>query len=1238
MFDRSASPPRFVHLHVHSEYSLLDGACRIRDLVGTCKALGMPAVAITDHGNLFGAIEFYRAAVEAGIKPIIGSELYVAPDDRRRKEGGPGSAYHLLVLARDLDGYRNLIKLSSIGYTQGFYYKPRVDKEVLREFSGGLIGASACLAGEIPQQLLKRDAAAARRVAEEYLDIFGPDRFFIELQDLGLDEQKLVNPELHDLARRLGIGTIATNDVHYLTRDDVEAHDVLCCIATRSRVQDSDRFRFHGDQFYLKSAEEMAQALPEYAEALENTSRVADMCNVELDFSKRFAPRFQPPGRKSADDYLRELVSAGAQRRYGEITDELRERIDYELEVIKSKGFSGYFLIVWDFVRYAREHDILAVARGSGCSTVVGYCLGISAVDPLHYGLYFERFMDPERDEMPDMDIDIAQDRRQEVIEYVRQKYGHVAQIITFGRLKPRAAIRDVCRALDVSLGQADRVAKLVPEELKMTIDKALRREPELKHLAEQDETIGKVIDLARRLEGLARHASVHAAGVVIADQPLDELIPLYKPADADAEDVMTQFEGPTVEKVGLLKMDFLGLRTLSQIHRACQLIRRHHGVEIELEKLDLTDQRVYDILARGETRGIFQFESGGMRDVLTKMKPNRIEDLIAANALYRPGPMEYIDEYIARKHGKPWDTPHPIVREVLDETYGIMVYQEQVSRLVNRLGGVPLRRAFRLAKAISKKKTAMIDAERAPFLEGACKSGLERGLAEGIFADILKFGGYAFNKAHSAGYAVVAFQTAYLKTYYPVEFTAALLTYESGNSDKIAAYLDECRRIRQRDGSIGIPVKPPDVDQSEEEFTVVYPEARSEEQSEPEAQARAPRSEPEASARDIPLEPEASARDTQGDHAHQDEPRASARAASRHQRGEIRFGLAAISGVGHKAVQAILAAREQGGRFQDIFDFCERIDLNAVNKSVIEALIKAGAFDNTGAMRRALVGVLEKAIELGQNVQRDRRAGQLNMFDGINGEAVPRPPIGTAEWPDAEMLAYEKATLGFYITKHPLTQYEHLVRCFSTVDTAGLARLAERQAPAHDGGGRRRQRGPTVILGGLVSKVRSVAIRQGRSAGQKMLVVTIEDFTGSTEALVFPDSLAQMQPLLKPDAIVFVEGEVDTRRESPSIRIKRVIPVDQARRVLSRSVIVQLRTSQQTLELLPRVQSVCRTHQGPCQVYFEITMPEGFDVMMRGRRTASVDPNDEFLASLGALVGEQRVRCRGPRGAVGVP
>jgi len=1204
--------PAFVHLHVHTEYSLLDGACRVRDLVQAAARMDMPALAITDHGNLFGVVEFYQAAVAAGIKPIIGCELYLAPGDRREKDarGLREASYHLLVLAMDRTGYRNLIKLASIGYLEGFYYKPRIDKQVLREFSQGLICTSTCLGGEIPQKLISVDYAAARRVAEEYLSIFGPERFWIELQDHGMPEQKQINPELVDLANKLGVGVIATNDVHYLTHADVEAHDVLCCIATRARVDEVNRFKFPTDQFYLKSPREMLDALPEHADALANTLRVAQMCKVEFDFSLRHAPTFHPPENQTADEYLRGLVYAGARERYGDPSDELRERIDYELEVIASKGFSSYFLIVWDVVRYARENDIPANARGSACSTVVGYCLNISHVDPLRYGLYFERFMDPERDEMPDIDVDLCQDRRAEIINYVRSKYGHVAQIITFGRLKARAVIRDICRALNVPLAQADRIAKLVPEELFMTIDKALAREPELRRLYDDDASIRKVIDIGRRLEGLARHASVHAAGVVIADQPLDELVPLHKAPDA--QDITTQFEGPTVEKVGLLKMDFLGLRTLSQIHRACQLVKRHHGVTIDLERLDLTDQNVYALLQRGETRGIFQFESGGMRDVLLKMKPNRIEDLIAANALFRPGPMEYIDEYVARKHSrKSWSTPHPIMTEVLDETYGIMVYQEQVSRLVNRLGGVPLRRAFRLAKAISKKKQAMIDAERQPFVDGCLQQGLKRDAAEQIFADILKFGGYAFNKAHSTGYAVVAFQTAYLKTYWPVEFMAALLTYESGSTSKIAAYIDECRRT-------GIPVRPPDVNASDAEFTVVYAGSAG---VSPAGASVAGGTVSHSEA--VGVHQHNGGTDSHGlaapDRATR--PTGKAELCTTRRGGEIRFGLAAISGVGHKAVQAILDARRAGGRFRDIYDFCERVDLNIVNRAAIEALIKAGAFDSTGAMRRALIEVLDRAMELGQQAQRDRRAGQLDMFGSFQTAAPsPPPPIPAVEWTDAEMLTYEKATLGFYITKHPLTQYADLLGSFGTTDTQSLRQLGD---------------GQRIVLAGLVAKVRSVPIKTGRSAGQKLIVALIEDFVGSVEAIIFPDQLPQAQPHLKPDAVVFVEGSVDRRREEPSIRVNRLIPVEHARRTLARDVLVRLRSTGGPLDSLSDLHRACQAHPGRTPVVFQVRSPAGWVATIQARENGGVEASDELLAQLAAAVGPGNVLCRGARGCV---
>lgn len=1217
MSSPTVQTPKFVHLHLHTEYSLLDGACRPAEVARKCKALGMPAAAITDHGNMFGAIEFYQACKDQGIKPLIGCELYLAPGNRRDKEarGLREGAYHQLLLAMNLEGYRNLIKLTSIGYVEGFYKKPRIDKEVLREFSGGLICTSTCLGGEVPTALLRADYAAAKEAAETFLEIFGPNRFFIELQNHGIEDQNLANPELADLAKRLGVAMIATNDVHYLNHEDREAHDVLCCISTRDKMSNEDRFRLSTDQFYLKSPEEMAAALPDYPEALANTLRVADMCNVEFDFKTRYAPVFKTPENKTPDEHLRDLVIAGAKWRYGEITSELQERMDYELSVISSKGFSGYFLIVHDFVKWAHDQGIPAVARGSGCSTVIGYCLNISTVDPLRYGLYFERFMDPERDEMPDIDVDICQDRRELVINYVREKYGHVAQIITFGRLKAKAAIRDICRVLDVPLAEADRVAKLVPEELKMTIDKAIEREPELKKLYDSSETMRKVLDVARRLEGMARHASVHAAGVVIADKPLDTLVPLHK--QADAKDVTTQFEGPTVEKIGLLKMDFLGLRTLSQIDLCVKMVKKNHGVKIDVENLDLTDQRVYTLLSRGETKGVFQFESGGMRDVLMKMKPNRIEDLIAANALYRPGPMEYIDEYVARKHGRThWTTPHPTMTEVLNETYGIMVYQEQVSRLVNRLGDVPLKRAFRLAKAISKKKESMINAEREPFLEGCVKNGVKREIGEQIFADILKFGGYAFNKAHSTSYAVIAFQTAYLKTYFPVEFMASLLTYESGNSDKISEYLEDCKHVRQTDGSVGIPVKAPDINESDEAFTAVY-DVKSVTRGQGDkvtkgqghngtnghsgatknangASSLSPGSLVTLSPSPVTLSPS---------------------------RGLIRFGLAAISGVGHKAVATILEARKAGGAFRDIYDFCERVDLSAINKSVVEAFIKSGAFDSTGAMRRALIEILEDAIEHGQRVRRDKKAGQLDMFGGFAAAApLPAPKIPTSEWSDSEMLAYEKATLGFYITKHPLTQWESLLRAFSTTDTQSLKRLGD---------------GSKIMLGGLISKVRVQPIKNGPKAGKKLIVVVIEDFVGAIEGTFFPDKYPELQALAKPDSVAILEASVDCRKEEPSLRITNITPIERARQTLSRNLLVRLQTAAGPMESLERIREACKASPGSVPLMLQLSSPEGWITTVKAG--GGVNPSEEFLGRVESIAGPENVACVGLRPVWGV-
>src|SRR5687768_10891655 len=853
----------FVHLHVHTHYSLLDGACRISDLVKRVKALGMDSIAITDHGCMFGVIEFYNECKKEGIRPILGMEAYMAPGDRRDRGsagGGAGeAAYHLLLLAENLEGYKNLLKLSSTAYREGFYYKPRIDKEILRAHSKGLFATSACLGGEIPSAFMKRDAKAAKKVAETYLEIFEPDHFFIEVQKQGIKEQDLVNPELADLANKLGVGLVATNDVHFLNKEDHFAHDVLCCISMGRLVAEEGRMKYP-EHLYLKSQQEMAEALSAFPGAMENTVRIAKSCDVQLDFSKRYAPVYRVPKERlrgtaadlidpaadaavtadkqavvdaalasptKADDerYLRQLCEDGLVWRYGttDVSPEVRERLDKELKVIAAKNFCSYFLIVWDFCNYARENGIPVGARGSGVGTMVGYLLGLCNVDPIKYGLLFERFMDPSRNEMPDIDIDICQDGRQKVIDYVRNKYGHVAQIVTFNTLAAKAVCKDVGRVMGVPLAETDKLTKLIPGVPGMTLDKALKQVPELADLYNANPQARQIIDIGKRLEGLARNAGCHAAGVIIADQPLDEVVPLYRDSDGN---ILTQFEGPIAEKVGLLKMDFLGLRTLSTLTRSVELVKKTKDLDIDPEKVDLTDQNVFALFKRGETKGIFQFESGGMQDLLMKMQPDRIEDLIAANALYRPGPMELIPLYCNRKHGRE-KVPevHPIMDAILSETYGIMVYQEQVMRIFNQLGGIELSAAYKLIKAISKKTKEVIEKYQPQFINGAVERGITKPQAQEIFELILKFGGYGFNKSHSTRYAIIAFQTAYMKAYHPVEYMAALLTFEMGSTEKVVEYMEECRRLTLPDGGKGVKVLPPDVNESDKDFTPVYPE-----------------------------------------------------------------------------------------------------------------------------------------------------------------------------------------------------------------------------------------------------------------------------------------------------------------------------------------------------------------------------------------------------------------------------
>ena len=1149
--------PQFVHLHTHTSYSLLDGATRIDDLIHLCKQLGMDSLAITDHGNLFGAIQFYTKALELGIKPIIGCECYLAPGSRldREARGIAEASYHLILLARNNQGYQNLLKLASRAYTEGFYYRPRIDRALLSEFSEGLIGISGHIGTEIAIQAGAGNIQAAVDTAKWYTRTLGEGCFYIELQNHGQPEQLVLLPRLLEVAQRSGVPIVATNDVHYLQPRDARTQEVLMCINTGKTLDDEDRMRQSTDQMFLKSPAQMAELFADYPQALANTVQIARMCHVDLDFSTRHAPHYKTPDGQPPDSYLQELAYAGLAKRYKQVTDAHRQRLDYELKVVKEKDFSSYFLVVWDFVRYARAQEIPCSARGSACATLLGYCLELSDVDPLAYGLVFERFMDPERNEAPDIDMDICQLRRGEVIDYVRNKYGHVAQIITFGTLKAKQAIRDVCRAMAVPLSTADRIAKMVPNVLNIRLAEALEAEPDLKRCYEQDRTIREVIDVALRLEGMPRHASVHAAGVVVSDEPLDNFLPLYKQANSD--DLMTQFDGPTVDKIGLLKIDFLGLRTLTTLERARQLVRKNHAVDIDPEALTPDDAEVFDLFAKGQTKGIFQFESPGMRDLLMKLRPDRIQDLIAANALYRPGPMVMIDDFIERKHSGQWSKVHPIVDEILAETYGIMAYQEQVMQIVHQLGGISLGQALTLVKAISKKNNDIIRKQRKPFMQGALASGLAKAEAQQIFDLILRFGGYGFNKAHSTRYALVAYQTAYFKRHYPLEFMAALLTFEMGNTEKVVEYIEECRQM-------GIEVLPPDINDSDVDFTTTQ--------------------------------------------------------------GTIRFGLAAVKGVGEKAVEEIISARQRLGAFRSLFHFCESVDLRIVNRAVIEALIKCGAFDSTGALRAPLMEVAGQAIDRGSSTAEDRRKGQANLF-GSDGE-IKTPEddyanLPDVSWSESQMLAHEKATLGFYVTSHPLAAYAESLRALTTAGSKTLSQFSD---------------GAEVIVGGMLSRVHYRVTQNGRRAGGKMALMTIEDLEGPIDVVIFPEELAKHTEYIHAERMVFLRGQVSLRRETPSVRVMEVYPIERGMEMLACSLVIHLLGQDNSQQVLSAVYKIVQEYPGRCPLVFQIDTGQGYTVAIQASGQMKVQPSSAFCGRMNALLGIGRVEIIGPNGPVGRP
>ncbi len=1165
----------FVHLHTHSEYSLLDGANRIPDLVTTAKAMGMQAVALTDHGNLFGAVHFYDAAREAGIKPLLGFEAYVAPDSRKSREGRMGNYYHLLLLAETLEGYRNLLRLSSIGYLEGFYYRPRIDKEVLRENARGIIATSACLKGEVATWLLQDNYARARQAAREMAGIFGERNFYLEIQDHGIPEQRKVGAGIRELAQELGLGLVCTNDVHYHKREDAAAHDVLLCIQTGKTLDEESRMRFHSDDFYLKPPAEMEALFREVPEAVANTGEIAERCNVELEF-KTHLPAFPlPAGAASPDDYLEQLAREGLTQRYSEITPEIEERLAYELSVIRKTGYGGYFLIVQDFLRAARERGIpVGPGRGSVGGSLVAYCLRITDLDPLRYGLIFERFLNPERISMPDIDIDFCYERRGEILQYVKEKYGenNVAQIITFGTMKARAAVRDVARVLQIPLSEADHIAKLIPNApgFSMEIAECLEKVAEIRALYDGGGIHRRLIESSRALEGLARHASVHAAGVVITPTELWNYVPLYR---SEKSELTTQWDMHAVERVGLLKMDFLGLKTLTVLHYAVEDLQESEGIRLDLSRLPENDSETMRMLGEGKTEGVFQFEGNVPTDVLRRMKPDTFEDLVAVNALIRPGPLDsgMTDAFIRRKRGhEAIRYPHPDLEPILKNTYGVITYQEDVLKITQVMGGFSLAQADVMRKAMGKKIQALIDEQVTKFVEAAVARGYDRRTAREVADQIVTFGRYGFNRAHAVGYTILSYQTAFLKRHYPRQYMAALLSSEMGNTDKVVRYIGTCR-------AMGIDVLPPDVNESRLRFTSVP--------------------------------------------------------------GGVRFGLGAVKNVGYGAVEAILQARAAGGSFRSLFDLCERVDMRLVNKRVLECLLMAGAFDSLGGHRAQLMSVLESAVASGARKQEEQRLGQFGLFSepdagwavasangssraaggpapGAGGTPFAEPPLPeVAPWPQAEALQKEKELLGFYVSAHPLDRHRTLMRYYETCETTRIPELAQ----AANGYG-----AVEVVLAGMLSSVRVLRDRKGNP----MAFATLEDFVGTAECILFSEVYEACRELLLAEKPVLLRGTLSTKGEDDlKVIASQVIPIDQVARLL------EIRVPRSRLEaepeLMAEVKRLLVASSGTTPVKVCITEGESESCVLS--RSLQVAVTSKLLDLLASRLGAQALRLASP-------
>ncbi|MBW3660736.1 MAG: DNA polymerase III subunit alpha [Gemmatimonadetes bacterium] len=1138
----------FVHLHTHSEYSLLDGANRFDRMMAATRSMGMEAVALTDHGNLFGAIDFYRTARAEGVKPILGMEAYLAPGDRREKGGRGGNYFHLVLLAEDEIGWKNLMRLSSIGYLEGFYYKPRIDHAVLAEHAEGLICLSACLKGEVAQAVDQENRALAKQVTERMATVFGDDRFFLELQDHGIPQQRAVNRGVLDLAEELGLPLVATNDVHYERRGDATSHDVLLCIQTGKLVDEEERMRFYSDEFYLKSPEEMAETFPGQEEALANTGWIAERCEVELDFGRHLLPAFPlDPGRQTLEEQLEAQARAGLAERYREIDDTIRERFEYELDVIQSTGYAGYFLIVADFIAHARQKGIaVGPGRGSAAGSLIAYCLGITNLDPLKYGLLFERFLNPERISMPDIDIDFRDDRRGEIIDYVKEKYGHdsVAQIITFGTMKSKAVVRDIGRVLQVPLSEADRLAKLIPNApgspQPVRIEEAIEQVPEIQEQYRSNDRIRRLLDDARVLQGLARHASVHAAGVVISPGQLIDFVPLYR---SEKGELTTQWDMTSVEKVGLLKIDFLGLKTLTVIDDAVTMVEETTGESIDIDAIPLDDPAPYRLLGEGRTDGVFQFESSLATDICQRMRPDRFEDLIAVNALIRPGPLDtgMTDRYVKRKKGEePVDAYHEDLAGILGDTYGVITYQEQVMQIAHRLAGFSLAEADVLRKAMGKKIQSLIEEQLGRFTEGALARGYPGAVVERLANDIATFGRYGFNKSHSAAYALLSYQTAWLKARHPREFMAALLTSEMGNTDKVVRYIEACRQT-------GIRVLSPDVNESNYAFTVVED--------------------------------------------------------------GIRFGLGAIKNVGRGAIESILDARRRQGRFENLFELAERIDLRQANKRVLESLIMAGACDSLEGHRAQQAAVLDLAIAYGQRKADERERGQFTLFAGApENTSRNLPPMPAVEaWASGDRLRQEKEVLGFYISGHPLDKVKAQLKAFATHPAAEAA-----AAPA----------GSDVSVGGVVTAVKGMRDRNGNA----MAFFTLEDYSGTIEVIAFASVYETARALIHSDTPLLVAGRIDRREEEPGkLLADSLVPVAEAAVAGHGRLEVTVPREKCDATTLAELRTLLVQHSGSLPV--TLTVHTGASVATVAPKALRVALSTGLLEPLAALLGDDNVR-----------